>query len=126
MNQLAPLLNVDTIEPCLAFWTERLGFQLAAQAPGDDGIAFAMLIRDNVHVMYQTHKSLAGDLVQLADEDVHGRSMLYLSVSDIDEVEKALDGVEVLVPRRVTFYGATEIGYREPGGNVVIFAQHGD
>jgi hypothetical protein len=32
---------------------------------------------------------------------------------------------ELLVPRRKTFYGAEEIFVREPGGNVVGFAQFG-
>ena len=32
--------------------------------------------------------------------------------------------MEVVVPRRQTFYGADEIGVREPGGNLVMFAQH--
>ena len=31
----------------------------------------------------------------------------------------------LLLPRRTTFYGATEVGYREPGGHVVTFAQFG-
>ena len=38
--------------------------------------------------------------------------------------EQALKGVEIVVPRRKTFYGADEIGVREPGGNAVIFGQH--
>ncbi len=44
-------------------------------------------------------------------------------MSDIEAVERAVQGVEIVVPRRQTFYGADEIGVREPGGNVVMFAQ---
>src|SRR5712692_8691028 len=33
-----------------------------------------------------------------------------------------LEGVEVVVPVRKTFYGANEIAVREPAGNVIIFA----
>ena len=32
-------------------------------------------------------------------------------------------GLEIVVPRRQTFYGMDEIGVREPGGHVVMFAQ---
>ena len=39
-------------------------------------------------------------------------------------IERAVKGAEVVVPRRKTFYGADEIGVREPGGNAVIFGQH--
>jgi len=34
-----------------------------------------------------------------------------------------LKGFEIVMPRRETFYGSTEIGYREPGGHFVTFAQ---
>ncbi len=42
-----------------------------------------------------------------------------------DPVAAALGDTEYVVPRRKTFYGADEIGVREPGGNIVIFAQFG-
>jgi hypothetical protein len=57
VRKLSPVLIVEAVEPCLPFWTERLGF------------------------------------------------------------------AKVVVPRRQTFYGADEIGVREPGGNVVLLAQ---
>lgn len=36
-----------------------------------------------------------------------------------------MEGFEVVVPRRSTFYGAEEVFVREPGGNVVGFAEFG-
>jgi hypothetical protein len=38
-------------------------------------------------------------------------------------VVRALEGVEPVIPRRTTFYGADELIVREPAGNVVTFAQ---
>ena len=49
--------------------------------------------------------------------------MLFIEVEDLDAVERALEGVEPVVPRRKTFYGADELIVREPAGNVVTFAQ---
>lgn len=46
-----------------------------------------------------------------------------MEVDDLDAVERALDGVEPLVPRRQTFYGTDELIVREPGGNTVTFAE---
>jgi hypothetical protein len=28
------------------------------------------------------------------------------------------------MPKRSTFYGSTEIGYADPAGNIVVFAEH--
>ena len=126
MTQLSPVIVVDAIEPCLPFWTERLGFEVHADAKGDDGrYVFVLLLKDGVQVMYQTRASLADDMPKLEPRDADTSVVLYLSVDDLDAVERALGGLEPVVPRRRTFYGADEIGVREPGGNVVVFAQHG-
>ena len=106
-RKLSPVLIVDAIEPCLPFWTERLGF--------------VILAKDGVEVMYQSRDSVRSDVPALADAPAG--SSLYIEVSDIEAVERAVQGVEIVVPRRQTFYGADEIGVREPGGNVVMFAQ---
>jgi len=62
----------------------------------------------------------AGGLVPRA----HGHGAgFFIEVSDIESVVRALEGVDVVVPRRQTFYGMDEIGVREPGGHIVMFAQ---
>jgi hypothetical protein len=44
-------------------------------------------------------------------------------VDNLDAIAVALHGFEIVMPRRETFYGSTEIGYREPGGHFVTVAQ---
>ena len=121
MKKLTPVLVVDQVEPCAAFWTGALGFARTAEVPHDGELGFVMLQRDAVEIMYQSRASVAADLPSLA-EGVH-RTVLYIEVGDLDAVEAAVAGAEVVQPRRTTFYGMMEIGVREPGGNVVIFAQ---
>jgi hypothetical protein len=55
-----------------------------------------------------------------------GGTLLFIEVDDIDATERAMQGVEFVFPRRTTFYGAQEIGVREPGGHSVTFAQFGE
>ena len=126
LKHLTPVLIVDQIEPCLGFWTERFGFALENKVPGPDGkLVFASVKKDGIEVMYQTRASVAADLPDLA-KDLHGHSTaLFLTVENLDAVEKALAGAPVLKPRHKTFYGSTEIYVREPGGNTVGFAQFG-
>lgn len=122
MKKLTPVIMVDAIESCLPFW-ERLGFSKTAEVPEGDRLGFVILAKDGVEVMYQTHESVekdAGGLVPRARG--HGAGF-FIEVSDIESVARALDGIEVVVPRRQTFYGMDEIGVREPGGHVVMFAQ---
>ena len=121
VRKLSPVLVVPAVEPCLAFWTERLGFAITARVPHEDHLGFAILEKDGVEVMYQTRASVAADIPTLGD--VGGPTVLFIEVSDVAAVERALAGTEIVLPRRTTFYGMDEIGAREPGGSLVIFAE---
>ncbi|HEX2636435.1 MAG TPA: VOC family protein [Gemmatimonadales bacterium] len=120
-RKLSPVLIVDAIESCLPFWTDRLGFAKVVEVPEGNRLGFVILTRDGVEVMYQSRDSARNDIPALADTPPG--ATLYIEVSDVAAVERAVEGTEVVVPRRQTFYGADEIGVREPGGNVVLFAQ---
>lgn len=122
MKKLTPVLFVDEIEPCLEFWVNRLGFQKTVEVPEGDKLGFVILAHGSIEVMLQSRASLAKDIPALAKGSL-APTFLYIEVADLDEIARRLDGVEVVVPRRKTFYGALEIGVREPGGHVVTFAQ---
>jgi hypothetical protein len=122
MKKLSPVIMVDAIESCVPFW-ERLGFTKTAEVPEGDRLGFVILAKDNVEVMYQTHESVQKDAAGLVPR-AHGHGAgFFIEVSDIESIVRALEGIEVVVPRRQTFYGMDEIGVREPGGHVVMFAQ---
>ncbi len=124
VQRLTPVLIVDAIESCLPFWVDRLGFVASTQLPGDDGkLVFAILEKDGVEVMYQTRASVvAADPAQAGELDGHSIA-LFITVAHLDPVESALRDAPVVKPRHDTFYGSTEIYVREPGGNVVGFAE---
>jgi uncharacterized glyoxalase superfamily protein PhnB len=124
LKQLTPVLIVETVEPCVKFWTDRLKFALTNQVPGPDGkMLFASVQLGAIEIMYQTRASVLEEQPSSA-RDLTGHSVaLFITVDDLDSVEKALSGVPVVKPRHQTFYGSTEIYVREPGGNTVGFAQ---
>jgi uncharacterized glyoxalase superfamily protein PhnB len=124
VKKLTPVLVVDEIESCLPFWVERLGFAKVAEVPEGTKLGFVILSKDGVEVMYQTRESIEKDIPALVPGRVSARPItLFIEVSDIGAIERALAGVEIVMPRRRTFYGMEEVGVREPGGNPVIFAQ---
>ena len=122
MKKLSPVIMVEAIEPCLAFW-ERLGFARMAEVPEGDRLGFVILAKDSVEVMYQTFESVEKDAPGLVTHERGHGAALFIEVSDIESVERALDGIPLVVPRRQTFYGMDEVGVKEPGGHVVMFAQ---
>ena len=118
-----PVLFVEAIEPSLPFWQERLGFQRPTEVPDGDRLGFAILSNGGIEVMYQTIAMLKQDSAAHAVRFDNDRTFLFVEVDDIGALAKALDGFEIVMPRRETFYGSVEIGYREPGGHFVTFAQ---
>lgn len=125
MKKLTPILYVERIEPSIPFWVDRLGFARTAEVPHEDHLGFLILQKDGVEVMYQTRASVQADAPAVAERLSMEGSLLFIEVDDLDAVERALEGVEPVVPRRKTFYGADEIFVREPAGNLVGFAQFG-
>lgn len=122
MKQLSPVITVDAIEPCLPFWTERLGFEVTGTVPRGDVLGFAMMSRGGVQIMYQTRDSIADDIPALLDDFGTGKTPLFIEVDAIDPLLPALEGADVVVERRTTFYDMDEIFVRAPCGTVVGFA----
>jgi uncharacterized glyoxalase superfamily protein PhnB len=124
LQSLTPVLIVESVDECLPFWTDRLGFELTNHVPGPDGSKiFAILERDGIEVMYQSRASVLADgTMKRAELDGHSVA-LFITVSSVDDVERRLAGAPVVKPRHDTFYGSTEIYVKEPGGNTVGFAQ---
>jgi hypothetical protein len=124
LQHLAPVLVVDAVEPCVAFWTERFGFAAENEVPGPDGrLQFASVSRDGIEIMYQTKASVVAERPDSAGELAGHSAALFFTVNDLDVVERAVVGAPVVKARHRTFYGSEEIYVREPGGNIVGFAQ---
>ena len=124
LQHAATVFIVDSVEPCVAFWVDRFGFQVENQVPGSDGkLVFASLKQGDIEVMYQTRASVLADNPAAAAELNGHSALLFITVSDLDAAERAAKGAPVVKPRHETFYGSTEFYVRDPGGNTIGFAQ---
>ena len=123
VRKITPVLIVDRVEPSVAFWRDRLGFQVVAEVPHGDHLGFAILAGEGVELMYQSRASVEADLPKGAAPPEDATTFLFVEVSDVGLVERAVAGAPVVMARRKTFYGMDEVGVREPGGHVVTFAQ---
>ena len=123
LKKLTPILTVEAIEPSLPFWVDALGFTKTVEVPHEGKLGFAILEKGGYEVMLQTVASMQADVPAVAPPS--GGSVLFLEIEDLGAIEEAVGDYELLVARRKTFYGAEEIFVREPGGNVVGFAQFG-
>jgi uncharacterized glyoxalase superfamily protein PhnB len=125
VNKLTPVLLVPEIEPCLRFWAERLGFGKTVEVPEGEKLGFVILQKGGVELMYQSYASVKKDAPPAMQKLSKGPTYLYVEVTDLEQVLAAIEGAEVVMPVRTTFYGAKEVGVKDPAGHIVIFAQLG-
>ncbi len=126
---VAPVLIVTRVEPTKAFFADRLGFAVVSEVPHGDALGFVMLQKHGVTIMVQSHASVLADVGEEAARAINdtltserGAAMLFVTVSDVEQVVPIVADADVIVPLRKTFYGMHEITIREPGGHAVTFA----
>ena len=122
VKRITAVLLVKEIEPALPFWVEKLGFTKAIEVPHGNKIGFVALQKGNTELMYQSYASVAEDLPSFA-EIQKGPTFLYIEVDNLDAVVSALKNSKIVQPERTAFYGMREVGFQEPGGHYVTFAQ---
>jgi uncharacterized glyoxalase superfamily protein PhnB len=125
VNKITPVLLVDEVEPCIHFWVDRLGFEKTIEVPEGNKIGFVTLQKGNIELMYQSYTSVQKDDPNRTDVMRKGPTFLYVEVGNLDETIAAVNGAPVVMPERTTFYGAKEIGVKDPGGHIITFAQMG-
>jgi uncharacterized glyoxalase superfamily protein PhnB len=118
--KITPVLIVEKVEASLEFWAGRMGFEKTVEVPGEEGLSFAIVVREGAEVMLQSHASVVRDEPKFAQQS---RAALFVEVDDFEDVKKRLEGYPIAMPERDTFYGMKEIGVFEPGGHTVVFAK---
>jgi len=123
-KRMTPVIFVEEVRPCIAFWTDVVGFEVTGEVPEGDGddLGFVSVASGTLELMYQSYSGVAGDLPALAERTTGTWGILYVEVDDLDALKPKLEGLEIFSPERTTFYGAREIGVRAPCGTPVVFA----
>jgi|GraSoiStandDraft_36_1057302.scaffolds.fasta_scaffold865606_1 uncharacterized glyoxalase superfamily protein PhnB len=124
LKKLTPNLMVEDVNRTVAFYQEVLGFELLTSVPEEGQLAWAMLKRAGVELMFQTRASLTEELPGLRGKDIGGTFTLYIDVEDIQGLYAAIrDKVTVVVDMHTTFYGAREITIEDCNGYILTFAE---
>ena len=123
VKKITPVLFVKEIEPILPFWVDHLGFTKAIEVPHGDKLGFVSLQKGATEVMYQTYASVGDDMPTIAEAARKGPTFLYIEVDNLDAVLAALKNSKIVQPERTAFYGMREVGYQDPAGHFITFAQ---
>ena len=123
VKRITPVLFVKEIEPVLPFWVDALGFEKTIEVPHGDRLGFVSLQKEATEVMYQSYASLGEDMPQVAEAAKKGPTFLYIEVDDLNAILVALKKQKMTMPERTAFYGMREVGFQDPAGHYLTFAQ---
>lgn len=80
----------------------------------------------NLELMYQSYASADKDVGAVISQAIRkGPTFLYEEVDNLEAAIGAVNGAEVIMPKRQTFYGSTEISVKDPAGHHITFAEFG-
>src|ERR1700675_612180 len=123
VKKVTAVLFVKEIEPILPFWQGKIGFTKTIEVPEGNKLAFVSLQSGTAEIMYQTYASADHDLPSISADVRKGPTFLYLEVENLEAIKSAVKGAEVYLPDRPPFYGAKEMGVKDPAGHFITFAQ---
>ena len=122
ISSVTPVLFVERVEPTRDFFM-KAGFTVMFDVPEGDRLGFVGLIKDGAQVMVETRAN-ANEKPPFRDLTKESRrAVLFIEVDDVDAVIAAMKGEKIAAERHKTFYGADELTYEEPCGNLVTFAK---
>jgi catechol 2,3-dioxygenase-like lactoylglutathione lyase family enzyme len=122
MKAITANLIVPSIEDCLPFYVDRLGFEKTVEVPHEDKIGFVILKHHACELMLQSRASVADDIAGV--DTAKFLAAIYIAVEALAPYRKALSDWPPVIPERTTPYGAREIFVRDPAGNLVGIASH--
>jgi catechol 2,3-dioxygenase-like lactoylglutathione lyase family enzyme len=120
MRSITANLIVASIEDCLAFYVDKLGFAKTVEVLHDNKLGFVILKHGDTELMLQSRASVAADIANV--DPAKFLAAIYIDVETLAPIRTALNGWPRVIPERTTPYGAREIFVRDPAGNLVGFA----
>ena len=125
ISGIAPLFIVKNVPAALAFYRDRLGFDITFQGPEPDDIFFGIVQRDGAMIMF---KDVGVDPVPNCTRDIKqgiARWDAYLHVPDPDALaaEFSSRDVEFFEPLKDTDDGLRGFELRDADGYVLFFGR---
>jgi len=74
-------------------------------------------------LLLTTFASLGDDMPLILDAAKKGPTFLYIEVDNLDFILSALKNSKIVQPERTAFYGMREVGFQDPAGHYLTFAQ---
>jgi len=131
---VTPNMMVKDMNQTLDFYTSILGFEFVtgviensqdtvSMREENQLLQWAMVTAGNVTLMFQTEKSLTGEIAQFEGTSIGSSSTLFIKVEDVTALyEELKDKVAIVKDLEPTFYGTQEFYFSDCNGYILGIA----
>ncbi len=124
LNKLTPNLVVSDVARSMAFYCDRLGFEVETTVPDATPYVFAIVRSGQVQVFLNAPEPATEEYPSLKDRPLGGTFTMYIEVTGIEQTYDELKAqVPILAPLEAKWYGVTEFVVADPDGYLITFGE---
>jgi uncharacterized glyoxalase superfamily protein PhnB len=124
LRTLTPVLMVENVAEAATWYEAILGIATEVAVPGEGGLQFVILHRDDVRLMLQSRISLDEDFDIFKGVPIGASGSLFLDVTDVADWRRRVDGkVRIVKELHDSFYGTREFYFADPNGYIFGFSE---
>ncbi|MBX3006407.1 MAG: VOC family protein [Melioribacteraceae bacterium] len=125
LNSLTTNLLVADVKKSVAFYKDKLGFNLYSIFPDSEEATLAVLQFGRLYIMLQDKEIFKEDKPVYVGGEIPASFSLYIEVNNADSIYKRLivEEVEVVQDYQPMFYGRKEFSIKDPDGHIITFSE---
>ena len=124
LNKLTPNLVVSDVSRSIAFYRDRLGFELETTVPENEPYVFAIVRSGAVQIFLNAPGPAIDEYPAMKDRPLGGTFTMFIEVTGIERTYDELKAeIPIVTPLETKWYGVTEFVVADPDGYLITFAE---
>ena len=124
LNKLTPNLVVSDVSRSIAFYRDRLGFEVETTVPDAEPYVFAIMRSGAVQIFLNAPEPAFEEYPAMKERPLGGTLTMYIEVTGIERTYDELKAqIPMVTPLEAKWYGVAEFVVADPDGYLITFAE---
>ena len=123
-NKLTPNLVVSDVARAVAFYRDRLGFEVETTVPEAEPYVFAIIRSGPVQIFLNAPEPAIEEYPAMKGRPLGGTFTMFIEVTGIERTYDELKAqIPIVAPLETKWYGVAEFVVADPDGYLITFAE---
>lgn len=124
LNKLTPNLVVSDVARAVAFYRDRLGFEVETTVPEAEPYVFAIIRSGPVQIFLNAPEPAIEEYPAMKGRPLGGTFTMFIEVTGIERTYDELKAqIPIVAPLETKWYGVAEFVVADPDGYLITFAE---